>query len=45
MKYTIINYKDGKYYLKNDESTTIIVSEKVLKTCFWQVMLGVYVEK
>lgn len=45
MKYQIINFKDGKYHLRNDSGTTIIVSEKTLRTCFWQVSLGVYIEK
>ena len=45
MKYKIYDVIKSMYYLKNDSGTTIIVSEKTLRTCFWQVSLGVYIEK
>ena len=45
MKYEVFNVVDGKYHLKNDSGTILIVSEKTLKTCFWKIGLGVYLEK
>ena len=45
MKYEVFNVVDGKFYLKNDSGTILIVSEKVLKTHFWKLDVGVYLEK
>lgn len=45
MKYHVYDIIDSKYYLKNDAGTILIVSKETLKTCFWRVSLGVYIEK